>query len=509
MAFATPDKTQRNGQNTRGQPNELGQELALERARTQFLLRLIARHAPAPLAEELSHSAPVSGRLRSGRELIRKTVIQMGISRFADALHHRWRKAMSRWQRAQIARTRTLEKSLRVQARPIHGMRHNLFVDLTNVARADLRTGIERVVRGISFSLLTNPPPEWSCSLVAGKSESGEYYYADRFTARMLDLPIEVDLELPVDIQPGDIFLGLDWTPNVLPHTRDWIARAKRRQAKIYFVIFDLLPVLRPDFFPKGMDIPVREWLQCVIQSADGVLCISRSVAEDLRGWLTSCGFVRREPLRVGFFHQGADLRSARASLGLPDQFTQLRSWLEQTPTFLMVGTVEPRKGHRLALGAMELLWTAGTPVNLLVVGKPGWNEDLNFWLRAAETQHSDRLKWFESASDELLDELYQRSRALLAASEAEGFGLPLVEAASHNLPVIARDIPVFREVGADYPSYFGCNDPTTLARFLTEWLPREHNCPDLSARPISWQQSCRQLLEVLLEDKWLYVWPS
>lgn len=42
-------------------------------------------------------------------------------------------------------------------------------------------------------------------------------------------------------------------------------------------------------------------------------------------------------------------------------------------------------------------------------------------------------------------------STCLIAASFGEGFGLPLIEAAQHGLPIMARDIAVFREVAKEY----------------------------------------------------------
>jgi glycosyltransferase involved in cell wall biosynthesis len=56
-------------------------------------------------------------------------------------------------------------------------------------------------------------------------------------------------------------------------------------------------------------------------------------------------------------------------------------------------------------------------------------------------------LYWIEGASDEELQRLYASCDALIAASYMEGFGLPIVEAAEYGKPVIASDIPVFREV--------------------------------------------------------------
>ena len=58
------------------------------------------------------------------------------------------------------------------------------------------------------------------------------------------------------------------------------------------------------------------------------------------------------------------------------------------------------------------------------------------------------RLGWHESVNDAELSRLYASCDALIAASFAEGFGLPIVEAGHFGKPVLASDIPVFREVG-------------------------------------------------------------
>jgi hypothetical protein len=168
-----------------------------------------------------------------------------------------------------------------------------------------------------------------------------------------------------------------------------------------------------------------------------------------------------------------------------------------------MVGTLEPRKGHAQALDAFDLLWARGEDLNLAIVGRPGWlMEDFAARLRA-HPEHGRRLHWFADASDAQLRALYAGSSALFTASEGEGFGLPIIEAARHGLPVIARDLPVFREVAGDNAHWFSGYDARSLAAALQEWLAlhRRGLAPgSAGVRLLGWDDSARALLALVLE---------
>ena len=97
----------------------------------------------------------------------------------------------------------------------------------------------------------------------------------------------------------------------------------------------------------------------------------------------------------------------------------------------------------------------------------------------------------------------YQHAKGLIFASHAEGFGLPVVEALQHGLPVFASDIPIHREVGRDYCSYFDNQDPDSLAhlvcdveasgRFPTVRKPDDFALPD-------WAGSTREFVDRCLQ---------
>ena len=93
----------------------------------------------------------------------------------------------------------------------------------------------------------------------------------------------------------------------------------------------------------------------------------------------------------------------------------------------------------------------------------------------------------------------------LLAPSEAEGFGLSLIEAARHKLPIIARDIRVFREVAGENAFYFSGDAPEAIASAIDRWLSlyRQNKHPKSdSLRWVTWEQSAKRLQEIVLGDE-------
>ena len=85
-----------------------------------------------------------------------------------------------------------------------------------------------------------------------------------------------------------------------------------------------------------------------------------------------------------------------------------------------------------------------------------------------------------------------------MAASEAEGFGLPLVEAALFNLPVIARDLPVFKEIADGHASFFDADSLTvTILQWLKQYKVEEHPKND-NMRTWTWDQSAQELIDII-----------
>ena len=392
-----------------------------------------------------------------------------------------------------------------------------LFLDVSATFRNDLKTGIQRVVKALVAELLQFPPQGFRVEPVYFGDQGGlewHYRYARQWTAQLLDFPSGDLVDEPVDYASGDLMVVVDFTGSfAVEGERSGVFQSLRNHGVgLHFVVYDLLPILLPDVFPPNQ-FGYSDWFKTVNHTADSVICISRAVAGAFRHYTRNFQREGFRPIRIGWFHLGADIGSSKPSLGLPNDFEEKINIFGKKISFLMVGTIEPRKGHLQVLDAFDQLWKQGVDIQLIVVGNAGWShlsDDLR--RNIPETinrlcfhpELNSRLFWLEGISDEYLEKVYSASTCLIAASYGEGFGLPLIEAAQHNLPIIARDIPVFREVAGEHAFYFEGKTVSDFAQSVLAWLDLYAGCrhPKSDNMPwLTWKESAEQLLQCVLQD--------
>lgn len=381
-----------------------------------------------------------------------------------------------------------------------------LLVDVSELAVVDARSGIQRVVRGVLSGLLAMAPAGLRVEPVYADG-SGAYRYARKFTAGFLGIPESLGHDLEIEAGPGDVFLGLDLVAHRVPDMLGYFHCLRSRGVSIEFVVYDLVPALHPQWFPDELAENMLRWYRAITDLADRVIAISRSVAVEYRRWTEQNGLVAQCP-EISFFHLGADIHVGRSDVRI-DAGACGRIESIHGPIVLMVGTVEPRKGHAEALDAFERLWASGVNADLVIVGKRGWRMQSFVERLEHHEASSRRLHWFEGASEEVLEMLYRRATLLLSASFAEGFGLPLIEAARRAVPLLVRDIPVFREVAGSGATYFSANaGREELAESIARALQAagSGSLPDpQSIEVISWVDSVQQLLDAIHGRRDLY----
>ena len=297
-----------------------------------------------------------------------------------------------------------------------------------------------------------------------------------------------------VEFRRGDVLVLLDpaWTVDL---SRE-LERACNAGAEVWIVVNDLIPADHPELAPEGTPILLDKWLRRVVPFARGMLGISGTVARDLRAHLARIGVT--PPLRIEHFYLGAGLGHERAPGSALDAVA--KACIDPgAGVYLTVGTVEPRKNHRLMLDAFERLWADNINARLLIFGRLGWRSDELARRLRDHAQFGRLLVWFEAGTDAELDHAYRHASALIFASSCEGFGLPLVEAMHYGLPVLASNIDVFREIGTDYPIFFNLDDPRALELALRKGhrgvpLATPGRAP--AREWLSWADSARMLLE-------------
>jgi glycosyltransferase involved in cell wall biosynthesis len=390
-----------------------------------------------------------------------------------------------------------------------------IYLDISATARNDLRTGIERVARSLLRELLHSPPAGCVVVPVYLTQENGVWRVrkAHKYLSSQDGfslVPPQDDLVIPL---PGDTLFALDlFSDGVTQASRQGIYRYWRASgAKIGFMLYDLLPITHPEFFPPWSFDAHRARTEVVASQSDLVVCISRHVKSEFERWIDGntsvVGLNRPQVLSSAL---GADMTASFPTVGLPPNAEQVLHRFSGHPTFLMVGTIEPRKGYLQAILAFEKLWASGIDVNLVIVGYEGWKplvpEDrrtIPAIVEAIRTcpELNKRLFWLEGISDEYLSRVYAASSCLLATSEGEGYGLPLIEAAQHNLPVIARDLEVFREVAGDAAYYFSGTAPEDLEVAIGRWLDLRINAETPNPSDLRWEtwaQSAHRLGEIM-----------
>jgi glycosyltransferase involved in cell wall biosynthesis len=391
-----------------------------------------------------------------------------------------------------------------------------VFIDISELINRDSGTGIQRVTRAVLHGLINRKDEAFQIVPVYGSTEENGYKYANEYSQRIFGKKYACG-DVGISPEVGDIFLGLDLQHHVTRKQANYLSILADQGVRVIFYLYDLLPIQYPAFWPleHGLDVVHHEWLS-IICSFDEVISISATTAKRCREFLASPPMPRypypkpfltrpinrKKGAKAKISHNllGYDLDATAPSTGLPRDSQECLRKIRDRTTFLMVGTLEPRKGQSQILQAFNQMWAKGSENQLVIVGKAGWLMDDFVQQLQSHRMLGNRLFWFDKASDEYLNSIYDASTCLIAASYDEGFGLPLVEAARFGKPIIARDIEIHREVAGSSAFYFRGLDIEEINHKIEEWEKLynadQHPKPNIALR--IWHEHVEQLVETL-----------
>ena len=145
-------------------------------------------------------------------------------------------------------------------------------------------------------------------------------------------------------------------------------------------------------------------------------------------------------------------------------------------PYFVMLGTIDPRKNHLFLLHVWRrLAETMTNPPKIVIIGQRGWECEQVIDLLDRCVPLKGLVLEKPQCNDVELSRWLHHARALLFPSFTEGYGIPLVEALIRRVPVIASDLPVFREIAGDIPDYLDPLDGLGWQKGIQEYSQRDH----------------------------------
>ena len=356
-----------------------------------------------------------------------------------------------------------------------------LFVDITEVHIHDNGTGVPRVTNGIRHNLHKFSLPYKIVEVYAKPHNQGFF---------------DAATDKPIKVSKGDFFFALDFSKFKIPQNKRFIKKMQKLKIPCWFFLHDMIPIHYPQYCRKEDISSFKKWIS-VVKHFDGFIANSKATEDEMLDWL------KKQPddsynknIRSGYIHLASSFKKNNNEQAE-------KKYKKDKLQFLAVSTVEPRKRYDLIVGAFDLLWKEKIDVSLHIVGKPGWNNEAVFKLIRENAEYNSRLFWHEAfVSDEELGNLYAESVALIFASDTEGFGVPLVEAATYGKPLIVRDIPIFREVTNGQATFFAGNSAEDVANTIKNWITlyKQERISAPSIKLYTWEESTAETVKILFE---------
>lgn len=463
--------------------------------------KLAARPSPEDLTQALNLLGADENRRqqlgRAGRDyLFQRLHPRERVARLAAATHDFYKRRLQQYEDLKgleglpaadrLQATDALQAYGQTFSKPSFD-RARIFLYLGRTASSTVETGIPRVSKNIVRNLYTLDRPGFEP--VAFDFEDGRMVSPYKWLKEHGCLTDTEPTEPLMEFRPGDYILMIDPYISREEDMAPLFQSARQTGCQVISVVYDIIALTHPHTVPDSSIDAYFKWVPFVAEQSDAVIGISQAGIEEFGDWVR-----KNEPSQYPRLHL------THWTLGCSELAEQLKVCPKSEPYMLMVGSIEPRKNHDLAIDALKILRQRGIPLKLCVAGRNTWMSKSLF----------DRLKGGQepgvelcyNLSDHDLAGLYAGAKALLFPSQTEGFGLPLVEAAQYGTPIICSDIPVFREICGPHASYVNISSASSLAAGLEDWLrlAQAGQSPDSSLiKYLTWEDSAIHLLTAVL----------
>ena len=393
-----------------------------------------------------------------------------------------------------------------------------LWYDVSSLARHDgAPSGVQRAAAGLAIGLREMRAdravrfcyfdrirgffaiPDAEVDQVLGRLERGSDRGLDR--RRVLDWMRrrwETNSPLRAPFAAGDVLFNPGFTTYKNRHQEKVAALLDRAGVRYVGFIYDLLPVLFPEWWKPDQQTRYRDWFCWTGRNAALVLCCSLSTRRDAERFFAEA---KIETGQIAVLRLGDELSSRLvAAHGDP-----LAKGPSPRPFVLFVSTLEVRKNHRLLFQVWRRLIAAHgreRVPDLVFVGRRGWLVD-DFVTELEQSRFLDgKIVWHERVDDGELSRLYDECLFTVYPSLYEGWGLPVAESLAFGKLCVASSASSLPEVGRDFADY---HDPYDVAeatarieKAIFDAAHREGRERSIRERfrVRTWRESAAELLE-------------
>jgi len=359
---------------------------------------------------------------------------------------------------------------------------------------------LERLRHSTKSPILSSAAEKLQKPLITGRYRP--YMLQDDGTRRSV-VTHEEFLGQKIEFTPKDTLIcaGAPWAHLDIQSIK---SLKERHCFRFVALCYDIIPLLFPDYY-KELDVAAfRNYYNVAFPLADLVVFTAQAIERDTLAYCKTHHLKINQTCVVSL---GSDavIPKAIADSALP-------SGIERGKYALLVGTIEPRKGHRLIYNIWLKLLAEGIPQNtgfkLVFVGRPGWKVDDLITSLKNDARLGDSLHLLTSTNDNQLAALYEGAAFCLYPSAYEGYGLPIIEAFSKNKALLASTGGAIPEVVAGLSPCLDPHDETLWHFMLAKWiidpgarLPYEIEIRN-RFRPTRWSSAAQRFFKVVRRDE-------
>lgn len=325
----------------------------------------------------------------------------------------------------------------------------SLYMDISVLTLATFITGIQRVTREYTTRMVRNAEDvkllhynaAEDCYHLIDNDRFIDYYVNHKGKKEKMITKETVSLE---KIGTDDIFFDIDaaWMSK---NKRSYILPILKKQGvTIISHIYDIISITHPQYCLERGVYNFADYITAHLLYDDKILVNAQATKSSIEK-LCECISVKCPPIEV--IPLGADFTGIKKAdeEKIPEKVRNAAS----KPFVLMVGTVEPRKNHKMLLDAYDIgLKNKG--FSIVFAGYMGWNMEAFSERLQNHPDYQNGVYHFEGLDDNAISYLYEKAECLAFLSYTEGYGLPIVEALARNVKVVAADVDVYKEVGKD-----------------------------------------------------------